>query len=283
MFDGAEIFPRVTDLLTREYGFHMSWIGESSEAGALIRHTSGNRTERFRGTLLRKGCGLGGKVFASGRVQWVDDYFASAEITHDYDEYVAAEQVQRMVAAPIIAGERNFGVLLCGHRDSGSCGGRSVAIVEAVAERCARALSSAERALRLHDTLGSMLLDIEAAARALGESSPHERLRKDRLQTLERQAKDASALLGEWRRTLRGLRDPALDPAHDRQDAGGFIARRERDVLRRVATGETNHEIAGAMSLSHNTVKTYLRNAMTKLGARNRVEAITRAREMGLL
>jgi len=37
------------------------------------------------------------------------------------------------------------------------------------------------------------------------------------------------------------------------------------------------------MNLSPNTVKAYLRNLMQKLDARNRVEAISRAREAGLL
>jgi DNA-binding NarL/FixJ family response regulator len=68
-----------------------------------------------------------------------------------------------------------------------------------------------------------------------------------------------------------------------RRESPSPIARREYDVLRRVATGETNQEIAEAMNLSPNTVKAYLRNAMQKLDARNRVEAISRAREAGLL
>jgi DNA-binding NarL/FixJ family response regulator len=68
-----------------------------------------------------------------------------------------------------------------------------------------------------------------------------------------------------------------------RRDARSPIARREYDVLRRVATGETNLEIADAMNLSPNTIKAYLRTCMQKLDARNRVEAISRAREMGLL
>ncbi|HTV92963.1 MAG TPA: response regulator transcription factor [Verrucomicrobiae bacterium] len=62
-----------------------------------------------------------------------------------------------------------------------------------------------------------------------------------------------------------------------------MVGRREYDVLRRVAIGETNLEIAEAMNLSPNTVKAYLRNLMQKLDARNRVEAISRAREAGLL
>jgi two-component system nitrate/nitrite response regulator NarL len=61
------------------------------------------------------------------------------------------------------------------------------------------------------------------------------------------------------------------------------LTRREYDVVRHVALGETNREIAGAMYLSPNTVKTYLQSALVKLGARNRVEAIARAHEHGLL
>jgi DNA-binding NarL/FixJ family response regulator len=58
---------------------------------------------------------------------------------------------------------------------------------------------------------------------------------------------------------------------------------REHEVLRRVAMGETNPEIAVAIGLSRNTVKAYLQTVLQKLGARNRVEAIIRASELGLL
>jgi two-component system nitrate/nitrite response regulator NarL len=50
-----------------------------------------------------------------------------------------------------------------------------------------------------------------------------------------------------------------------------------------VALGESNPEIAAALTLSRNTVKSYLQSAMQKLGARNRVDAIMRANEYGLL
>jgi DNA-binding NarL/FixJ family response regulator len=61
------------------------------------------------------------------------------------------------------------------------------------------------------------------------------------------------------------------------------VTAREHEVLRLVAQGRTNPEIAEALGLSRNTVKTYLQNAMQKLGARNRVEAIARANEAHLL
>lgn len=61
------------------------------------------------------------------------------------------------------------------------------------------------------------------------------------------------------------------------------LTKREYDVIRRVALGETNPEIADAMHLSRNTVKSYLQSALSKLGARNRVEALVKAGELGLL
>lgn len=64
---------------------------------------------------------------------------------------------------------------------------------------------------------------------------------------------------------------------------GGAISPREYAVLRRVAMGQSNPEIAEEMFISRNTVKSYLQNVMQKLGARNRVEAIAKARELGLL
>jgi two-component system, NarL family, nitrate/nitrite response regulator NarL len=84
---------------------------------------------------------------------------------------------------------------------------------------------------------------------------------------------------------MRAMQPDAAEPSHHslRRDWHALIARREYDVLRRLATGETNAEIAAAMQLSPNTVKAYLRSLMQKLHARNRVETISRAREMGLL
>jgi len=61
------------------------------------------------------------------------------------------------------------------------------------------------------------------------------------------------------------------------------LTRREYDILRHVAMGETNPEIAAALGLTRNTVKTYLQRSLEKLGARNRVEALSRASQLGIL
>ena len=78
------------------------------------------------------------------------------------------------------------------------------------------------------------------------------------------------------------LRDSAPSRMQESLYRAG-LTRREYQVLRRVAVGRTNPEIAEDLGITRNTVKTYLQSAMGKLGARNRVEAIARASEAHLL
>lgn len=59
------------------------------------------------------------------------------------------------------------------------------------------------------------------------------------------------------------------------------LTARETDVLRLAADGEDSAQIAGRLFLSVGTVRNYLSNIVTKLGARNRIDAIRRARDSG--
>lgn len=61
------------------------------------------------------------------------------------------------------------------------------------------------------------------------------------------------------------------------------LTQREIQVLRQVAMGRTNAEVAQELLLAPNTVKSYLQSAMRKLGAHNRVEALHRSSELGIL
>jgi two-component system, NarL family, response regulator DesR len=64
---------------------------------------------------------------------------------------------------------------------------------------------------------------------------------------------------------------------------GNPLSPRETDVLRRLAGGAGPAEIAAEMFLSYGTVRNYLASAVTKLGARNRVDAVRIAAEAGWL
>jgi len=65
--------------------------------------------------------------------------------------------------------------------------------------------------------------------------------------------------------------------------AGASLSARELEILRLLSEGLTNREIAGRLHLSENTVKGYAKDIFDKLDVHNRVEAVMRARERGLL
>jgi LuxR family maltose regulon positive regulatory protein len=96
--------------------------------------------------------------------------------------------------------------------------------------------------------------------------------------------RDAGELAGprisQTERTLR------LRPARER-DAGGApfweLSERELAVLRLLASKLSQREIAAELYVSFNTVKTHTRAIFRKLGVSTRVEAVERARELGLL
>jgi DNA-binding NarL/FixJ family response regulator len=61
------------------------------------------------------------------------------------------------------------------------------------------------------------------------------------------------------------------------------LSEREEEILRLVARGLSNREIANRLSLAPGTVKNYVTTILQKLGARDRTQAALRARELGLL
>jgi len=58
---------------------------------------------------------------------------------------------------------------------------------------------------------------------------------------------------------------------------------RERDILKLMAQGLTNNQIAKQLYLARETVRWYNKQIYTKLGVHNRTHAVTRAQELGLL
>ena len=78
--------------------------------------------------------------------------------------------------------------------------------------------------------------------------------------------------------TVRLLQQLAARPVNGRP---GPLSAREIEVVRAVAHGRTNAEIAAELFVSLSTVKTHLANVQDKLGARNRVEVAAWAWEHG--
>lgn len=76
--------------------------------------------------------------------------------------------------------------------------------------------------------------------------------------------------------------DSVLREAADKLHCAVLTAR-EHEILRLAARGASNSEIASEIYLAPTTVKSYLQSALAKLGARNRVEAVYKLGEVGLL
>jgi LuxR family transcriptional regulator, maltose regulon positive regulatory protein len=65
--------------------------------------------------------------------------------------------------------------------------------------------------------------------------------------------------------------------------AGATLTRAQVAVLRHVARGLTNAEVARKMSITVGTTKWHLHGIFQRLGVRNRTAAVARARQLGLL
>jgi LuxR family transcriptional regulator, regulator of acetate metabolism len=220
--DREAVLREATRILTAEFGFDCAWLAEHVDGDSvIIRHESGMISTAFHDLALHRGWGLGGKVFALGKVKWVDSYLSSRSITHHYDDEIRSEQLQRIIGAPINVNGELVGVVLGGGREGATFGTHAATVVEAVADRTAQALLVAEQAQRkasealhverqrialdLHDTIGAMLFAITAGVRSAAETTQDAAL-QGRLAAIEDQAREAAVTLRE---SLRALQTPS--------------------------------------------------------------------------
>lgn len=97
---------------------------------------------------------------------------------------------------------------------------------------------------------------------------------------------DPEVLIAAIRAVARGR--TFIDPAVAKQIAesempGVELTPRELDVLRQVALGRTNREIADVLSIGEETVKTHVLHVLSKLMVENRAQAIVQALKRGLV
>ncbi|MEV5340705.1 helix-turn-helix transcriptional regulator [Streptomyces sp. NPDC052676] len=259
--------------LRRTTGLPVAFGGlvEAGRPWMRITELSGTRTPALSALAVTSGNGLGGKAVALGRPCAVTDYSASRQISHEYDAPVAVEGLRSVLAVPVVVRRRVRGVLYGALRTAQPLGDRMLhAAVEAardveqalVAREEARGLLDAVRAEPLAEeeagAVRERMREAHAALRALAPRIPDPALRAELL--------DACGLL-----------------APGREPGGVRLAPREVDVLACVAAGSTNAAAAERLGLRPETVKSYLRSAMRKLGARTRGEAVVAARRAGVL
>jgi DNA-binding NarL/FixJ family response regulator len=66
-------------------------------------------------------------------------------------------------------------------------------------------------------------------------------------------------------------------------DSPEALTERETDVLRLIAQGKANKEIAAALTIGEKTVKTHVSNILMKLGVQSRTQAALYAAQIGLV
>jgi DNA-binding NarL/FixJ family response regulator len=93
---------------------------------------------------------------------------------------------------------------------------------------------------------------------------------------------DISELLGALRIVRRG--GESFDYRHPGLDRGQApLSPREREILTHIAEGKTNAEIAEALGVGRETVKTMVKRLQVKLGSTRRAEAVDEAHRRGIL
>jgi two-component system, NarL family, response regulator LiaR len=80
-----------------------------------------------------------------------------------------------------------------------------------------------------------------------------------------------------------GVAGAVLQELTRNEKSGLSLSARERDVLRQLALGRTNREIAESMTVSPETVKTHVGNILTKLHLAHRTQAVIYALKRGII
>ncbi|MEU2794237.1 LuxR C-terminal-related transcriptional regulator [Streptomyces sp. NPDC007100] len=260
--------------LRRASGLPVAFGGLRSGPGRYrISELTGARTGSLHGLAIRHGNGLGGKAAALTRPFAVTDYRSSPVISHEYDAAVAAEGLCSVLAVPVVVRRRVRGVLYGALRDPVRIGDRPLSAAMEAARELEQALLLQDEAQRLL----SVARQPTAADPAMWEEV---REAHGDLRALAQRVADP--VLRQEMLAACGRLAAASAPGGGAAD-GTVLAPREVDVLACVASGATNASAAERLGLRPETVKSYLRSAMRKLGAHSRLQAVVAARRAGLL
>ncbi len=93
----------------------------------------------------------------------------------------------------------------------------------------------------------------------------------------------AFRLAVEGRNYLHPRLGALMATGEEGSEAGPVLSDREREVVRLIALGHTNPEIAESLHVAERTVKTYRARAIEKLGVSSRAEITAAARKLGLV
>ncbi|QCB29131.1 acetate metabolism transcriptional regulator RamA [Corynebacterium endometrii] len=232
----------------------------------------GLRTPALQNLVIDAGVGVGGRVIATRRAVGVSDYARANTISHENDRVIQDEGLHSIVAVPVIVQREIRGVLYVGVHSPVRLGDKVIEEVTMTARSLEQDLA-VNSALRRADGGKAGARGGHAMNGAEWEQvrSTHSKLRM-----LANRVEDE-----DLRKELESLCDQMVSPVRVKQSTK--LSARELDVLSCVALGHTNVEAAEEMGIGAETVKSYLRSVMRKLGAHTRYEAVNAARRIGAL
>ena len=232
----------------------------------------GLRTPALQELVIESGAGVGGRVVATRRAVGISDYTRANVISHEYDKQIQDEGLHSIVAVPVITQREIRGVLYVGVHSPVRLGDKVIEEV-AMTARCLEQDLAVNTALRQ----GGGARAGQKTGRVM-KSAEWEQVRSthSKLRMLANRVGDENL-----RKEIEQLCDQMVSPVRVKQTTK--LSARELDVLSCVALGHTNVEAAAEMGIGAETVKSYLRSVMRKLGAHTRYEAVNAARRIGAL
>lgn len=233
----------------------------------------GLRTPALQNLIMEPGTGVGGRVVSTRRPVGVSDYVRANIISHENDQVMQDEGLHSLLAVPVIVRREIRGVLYVGVHSPVRLGDKVIEEVTMTA-----------RCLEQDFAVNSALRQFEATVPATPRSNRSmngaewEQVRSthSKLRMLANRVDDDN-----MRKEIEVLCEQMVSPVRVKQSTR--LSARELDVLSCVALGHTNVEAAEEMGIGAETVKSYLRSVMRKLGAHTRYEAVNAARRIGAL
>lgn len=233
----------------------------------------GLRTPALQNLIMEPGTGVGGRVVSTRRPVGVSDYVRANIISHENDQVMQDEGLHSLLAVPVIVRREIRGVLYVGVHSPVRLGDKVIEEVTMTA-----------RCLEQDFAVNSVLRQFEASVPATPRSNRSmngaewEQVRSthSKLRMLANRVDDDN-----MRKEIEVLCEQMVSPVRVKQSTR--LSARELDVLSCVALGHTNVEAAEEMGIGAETVKSYLRSVMRKLGAHTRYEAVNAARRIGAL
>jgi len=252
----------------RMTGTPVVFAGLRDQDTIAVTASVGHKTPALRTIRVTPQRGLGGLIWLNKRAILLRDYGSAGEITHDFDDQILGEGITDLAAAPIVVDGSVRGLLYAGWRGQGPLGDDVINALTMEAGRVATELSTRD--------------EVDRRVAALAART---------------QAEQAQASALDWCNELRDIASVSTDDQTrrrilelvDQMSGGGRasaepsipLTPRQLEVLSLVAMGFGNRVVADRLGLTVETVKTYLRAAMVRLGAHTRHEAVVKARSAG--